>query len=356
VKNWQETSRIVARIRELNAADRRMALATVVSIAGSAYRRPGAKYLIEDSGDTLGGVSGGCLEADVRQVGLELSPGAQPVLRRYDTGDGDTLPWALGLGCNGTVEIFIQPVTNATARLFDAIRTLLGRDRPFAVTTVIAGNGAGNAIALSETERIAGDCQPALGQTLARFARRHLVNGSSGIDEMDGMRVFTETPRPPPWLLICGAGDDAQPLCSIASIAGFRVAVADHRPAFVTATRFPHANRLLETRPENASIPDGTETYAVIMTHSLKHDRAWIQRLVGTALPYLGVLGPRQRTEDLMNTVPDAGDRVYGPIGLDLGGDGPEQVALSIVSEILSVRAGRTPGHLRDKETAIHAV
>lgn len=171
-------------------------------------------------------------------------------------------------------------------------------------------------------------------------------------------RVFFDVCLPPPWLLVVGAGDDAIPLVRIASLVGFRTLVLDHRPAYLSVDRFPDATRLVNAKGSDvpATLPIGDRSFAVVMNHSLVHDREWVRRLLETDLRYVGLLGPRDRAEEILKQV-DAknADRVYGPVGLDLGADGPEQVAVSVVSELLAVHAGREPGHLRDCEQAIHA-
>src|SRR4051812_28911712 len=147
MSHWKETAEILARLAELKAAGRRAALATVVHIVGSAYRRPGAKFLIEETGDTLGSVSGGCLEADVREVAQTIiANGAarKPSLRHYSTGSDGDVVWGLGLGCNGMVDVFVQPATvGPLAELANRVRQLLAGDSPFALVMVIEGDGSG---------------------------------------------------------------------------------------------------------------------------------------------------------------------------------------------------------------------
>ena len=338
MKHWQETSEILAQVASLAQAGRRAAIATVVRIRGSAYRRPGAKLLVRDDGGTSGGVSGGCLEADVRERALAVLRGAAPHRVHYETGSDDRQVFGLGLGCNGEVDVFVQQAT--TPAFLDAarrIRECLAGDAPFAISTVLTGARAGDVSVLAS-----------------------IVGGETAIDAPAGYEVFTEVLRPPPRLVLFGAGDDAFPLARYAADAGFRVAVVDHRPAFLSAERFPGQVRRLELRAEDAaassSLPLGRDVYAIVKTHSLAHDREWVRRLVGTGVAYIGVLGPRARVEEILRQVGAAHDgRVFGPVGLDVGAEGPEQVAMSIVAELLAVRSGRAPGHLRQREGAIHA-
>ena len=318
MKRWRETAAILERVQLLDRA----ALATVVRITGSSYRRPGAKFLIEQDGATRGGVSGGCLEADVREVGLGLIRDGGAKLLHYDTGSDDETVWGLGLGCEGAVDVFVQSVGKEFARgALEKVRA----SEPFSLSTVIAGPGAG------ATELIA-------------FA------GKTGVE---GDR-FVESQHPPPMLFIFGAGDDARPLAALAFEVGFDVSVVDHRRGYLTQERFPLA-RLVQRR-SSEGLPQASfgESYAVVQTHSLQRDREWLQALLAQPLAYLGLLGPRGRRDELVKQLGIGGDSLYAPVGLDLGAEGPEQVAVSIVSEMLAVRAGRAPAHLRDRPVGIH--
>ena len=375
MKHWQETSQVLGRAVELAAAGRRAALATVVRIAGSAYRRAGAKLLVEESGATRGGVSGGCLEADVREVAMTVMRKGAPRLRHYETGGDDRTVWGLGLGCNGSVDIFVQPVTSGDT--VDAARhvlALLAGDAPFAVSTVVSGPFAAVGRMFVARDGVpAGSTEtPGLDWEIARRAEALLAAGESkchdvgppGID-IESTGVFTEVHVPPPRLVICGAGDDAMPLAACASQVGFRVTVVDHRPAYLSPERFPGAERL-DRRPADGleGLPLGPRTYAVVMTHSFAHDRDWVGRLLRTDSPYIGLLGPRARRDEIIDRIDGAGERIGGmgterlfaPVGLDLAADGPEQVAVSIVAELLVVRAASAPRHLREKEGVMDAV
>lgn len=335
MKHWQETERILDRLLRLGGEDRPAALAVVVQIEGSAYRRPGARLLIEGDGASLGGVSGGCLEEDVRLVGREVLASGQPRLKHYDTGTDESKVWGLGLGCNGHVDVFVQlSHMDVQPEVWRQVRQRLRGSTPFTLVTTIDGPDAG-------TVEI-----------------RDQARGESRIQTEGGRRVFVEPFQPPPRLLVCGAGDDAIPLVAAAAAVGLHVYVADHRPAFLAPERFPEARGLFVHRPEEGlgALPVGPSTYAVVMTHSLKQDRHWTGRLLGTDVPYVGLLGPRTRTESILSQLGQPGsDRVYGPVGLDLGAEGPEQVAVSIVSEVLALWSGRLPRHLREKGSEVHA-
>ena len=360
MKHWQELGQILDRVLRLAREGRPAALATVTRIRGSAYRRPGARLLIEDGGLALGGVSGGCLEEDVRQAGLRVLAGGPSRLLHYETGDDETKVWGLGLGCDGAVDVTVQPITPEVAlATWAPVRGLLDGDAPFVLVTAVEDGGADGTVVVGTAGRVTGRLEDAAADAAALAdAEDALRAGRSSLRAAGPRAVLAELLVPPPRLLICGAGDDARPLAALADGVGFRVAVVDHRTGYLTAGRFPAARALLLLRPdeESAELPAGGEVYAVVMTHSLRRDTEWVRRLLAAGLPYVGILGPRGRTERI---VADAGggdrERVFGPVGLDLGADGPEQVAVSIVAELLAVSSGRTPGHLRQRAMAVHA-
>ena len=387
MNHWKETAEVLARLDELAAAGRRAALATVVRISGSAYRRPGAKLLVEEGGGTLGSVSGGCLEADVREVAQDVVASGRPSLRHYSTGSDEDVVWGLGMGCNGLVDVLVQPATaGPLAALVPRLRELLAGDAAFALLTLVEeGDDLGAMLLVEPDGTLRGSLAPLEeieGQALLSAPRsgvqqlgaRPAIRGTDNAPSVDwsparkdsrlgGRAVFVEALAPPPHLLVCGAGDDAIPLVAYAADAGFRVTVADHRPALLAPARFPRAARLVLARPEEAAaaaaLPPAARTLAVVKTHSLAHDREWVRRLLGAGLAYVGVLGPRERTRGILRDIGAEGargaERVFGPVGLDLGADGPWQVATSIVAELLAFAAGREPRHLALREEAIHS-
>ncbi|HMB51779.1 MAG TPA: XdhC family protein [Thermoanaerobaculia bacterium] len=361
--HWQESAEVFERLAEVAARGGSAALATVVRVSGSAYRRPGAKLLVTGGGASLGGVSGGCLEADVREVAAKVLAGAEPRLLHYDTSGGDDDVLGLGLGCRGRVEVFVQPATDGPlADLASAWRRRLAADAPFAAVTALTGSDeagtAAGATALFAADGRDGSLGAALDSAVAARLDGWLEGGAASSHEFDGGLLFVEVLSPPPHLVVCGAGDDAVPLVALAAEAGFRVRVADHRPALVTAERFPAAAAFAAVRPESddLELPPAERSLAVVMTHSLAHDRAWTRRLLAAGFPYVGQLGPRERTREIRDEIGAEGDgRLHGPVGLDLGADGPRQVAISIVAELLAVVSGRRPRHLSERLEAIHA-
>ena len=362
MKHWKETVEIIERVNGLATAGRRAAMATVVRIRGSSYRRPGAKFLVEDDGCTLGGVSGGCLEADVREIALSVMRTGKPRLLHYETGSDEHTVWGLGLGCNGSIDIFVQPATEPPGlEILQATQVLLKQDvGPLALATIVDGpDGVGRVMVIDSRGVLSGSTgQPAFDLDVQRLAVDCLTNGGSRLSEIEGHLVFTEVLDAPPRLIICGAGDDACPLVAYASDVGFAVTVVDHRAAYLQPTRFPSARVLLKLRPEDGTTLLGinSETLAVVKTHSFAHDRDWVRAFLQAGAAYVGLLGPRARKDEVTRQIGIKATQVFGPVGLDVGADGPEQVAISIVAELLAVRSRRRGWHLREKVETIHAV
>jgi xanthine/CO dehydrogenase XdhC/CoxF family maturation factor len=357
MKHWRETGEILERVAELGSRGRRAAIATVVRISGSSYRRPGAKFLIEDDGQTRGGVSGGCLEADVREIALQVLRTEVPQLLHYDTGSDNNTVWGLGLGCNGSVDIFVQPATRTfVSDVLPLMEARLDGRETFAVATVVDGpSDVGRSVVVGESKDSVG--MTGIDRDLARLAVAALEERRSRLQVLDSRLVFTEVLNAPPGLIVCGAGDDAQPLVIYASHAGFDVTVIDHRSAYLSSERFPTAWQLLNLRPEEGLglLDIGSSDMIVVKTHSFNHDREWVRVFLQTKAAYIGLLGPRARTEEILQRVnAGAADRVFGPVGLDVGADGPEQIAISIVAELLAVHARQQPRHLRERGAAIH--
>ena len=361
MKHWLETRQVLDRLIELQAGGRRAALATVVRVRGSAYRRPGAKLLVSEDGSCVGNVSGGCLEADVREVGLQVIRTGQPRMRSYCSGADEISAWDLGVGCEGEVQVFVEPVEEPVG----GERGLLDDDAPFAVCTVVAEDRSlaeRGRLLVTSTGSTGTLGAPARDAASAALARRLADGGSSGIHEIVGRAVFIDGFAPPPRLVIVGAGEDARPLAALALGAGFRVLVVDRRAGLLSPDRFPPDARLVLARAEEvaAHLPLDARSYVVVMTHSYADDEGYLRGLVRAPLAYLGILGPRQRTDRLLRALdaeaPLDESRIYAPIGLDLGTEGAEQVAVSIVAEMLSVRSGRSATPLRERREPIHSL
>lgn len=351
MKSWLETRQVMEQLGAWHRDGVRAALATVVRVRGSAYRHEGAKLAVAEDGRSCGNVSGGCLEEDVREVALRVIATGVPERRSYCGGANEISAWDLGVGCEGEVEILVEPVAGDVA----AERAAIAAEELFVLVTSLQG------IARPDADH-ASSAGPAVRAVLTGDgATAWTAAGDSRIDEHNGAPVFVDVLRPPPRLLVVSAGDDARHLARLAADVGFRVIVADRRPGLLAGERFPAAVRLVETDAAQLSerVVLDAESFAVVMTHHFADDTAYLRALLRSPVRYLGVLGPRQRTERILGIlraeqeVDDA--RIFGPVGLDIGTDGAEQVALAVIAEILAVRSGRRPQSLRERSAPIHA-
>ncbi len=366
---------VLAAIEERAAGGEPMALATIVATRGSTYRRAGARLLVPGSGATVGNLSGGCLEDDVARAAREVMASGVPRLLTFDmTADGDEV-WGYGLGCNGAIDVFVEPAALAieTAAI---LRAAIDEDRSAALLTVVESSGAqpapGARLLVRADGAVVGGIAPGVDGEARRVAEAALLAGPSRMVDLplpDGgtARAFLEVVRPPLRLVVCGAGHDAIPLVRQAAAMGWRVVVADVRRAFLTRDRFPGAYGFIDASPLEVADAIGPDerTAVVVMSHNYLRDGEVLRSLAGAGiarLRYLGVLGPRGRTDKLLAelaaegiTLADAEhQRLHAPAGLDLGADEPEEVAAAIVAEILAVERHHSGRPLRETRGAIH--
>lgn len=360
MKQWLETRQVFGQLADAHAAGVRAALATVVRVNGSVYRHEGAKLLVTETGASIGNVSGGCLEADVREVALQVLTTGMSQLRSYCGGSEEIAAWDLGVGCDGEVEILIEPVS--TARV--AERASLLAERWYVAVTLLAlprEYGESPRMVVSDTT-VSGTLGNAeLDAHVRLHAASWIADGVSCEKLIGETRLLIDVLTPPPRLIIVSAGEDARVLARLASDVGFRVVTVDRRPGLLDRSRFPATVTLVESDAArlNEQLVLDAACFAVVMTHDFADDTEYLRALLRTPVRYLGVLGPRQRTERILALLRRDGEidvsRIYGPVGLDIGTDGAEQVALAVVAEMLAVRAGREPRSLRERQTAIHA-
>jgi xanthine dehydrogenase accessory factor len=363
-----ELQDVLRAIEEGVAADHRMALATIVGVTGSTYRREGARLLVPQHGKPVGTISGGCLEDDVRVAAGEVMESATPQLLHFDLTADDEVVWGWGLGCNGVIDVFVEPAEGAAATA-GAMRRAIEDQRSLAVVIVIA-SGGDPAPGVRMLVRPDGAAEGSLGASeLDRRARDEAVRALSGdrsgrVELAEGVEAFVEVLAPPLRLLVCGAGHDAVPLVRSAAGLGWQVEVVDDREAFLNSSRFPEAARFVKAEPLHAAREAGVDgrTYVVVMSHNFVRDKDYLRSFLGSPAPYVGMLGPQARLERLLAELlregfePNPKDLtvVHGPAGLDLGGDGPEEVAWAIVAEIIAVRNGRQGGFLKERTGPIH--
>jgi xanthine dehydrogenase accessory factor len=337
-----EIDAILDAASERRARGERMALATVVSVRGSSYRRPGARLLVPEQGPPIGLISGGCLEEEAARLAREALDLDAPMLVTIDhSAEGDEL-WGMGLGCRGVIELLAEPPEMA-AETLEALTAARADGRPTYLLTGLDG----------ERRRLTATEADALGEraALAVAHGRPTVIGEAVLDPI----------LPPLHLVVCGAGPDAASLVAAAIRQGWRVDVVDPRRTWLRQDRFPGA-RLLDVEATRAAEASGAGefTAVVVMSHDYLRDAAFVGGFLGREVTYLGVLGPRDRTDRLiaeLTSTPSSRDLavLHAPAGLDIGADGAEQVASSIVAEILAVLHGRSGGRLRDRPGPIHS-
>lgn len=305
-----------------------LVLATIVATSGSTYRKAGAQMLIAGDGRAAGLLSGGCVEADLMERARGVLETGAAARVEYDTRTSDDLIWGIGLGCEGAMSILLTRLERANAW------------QPFAFIDMCRTNHTPGRFAII----VRSDNPTELG---AAYCRADEIDALSRRMDVETLIADIELP---PRLLVLGAGPDAMPLVEIAGLMGWHVSVLDHRPAYAIAERFPRARRVA-LNPANElgrELAATRHDAAVVMSHHLLSDQAYLAVLAGSAIPYVGLLGPAPRRIRLMNEIGEKaaafGSRLYGPIGLDIGAKTPETIALAIVSEIQAVLAGRAGG------------
>lgn len=373
----KEVKDIIAAQRQAFSAGKRTALATVVRVEGSSYRRPGARMLVTEDGMLTGAISGGCLEGDALRKALLAINEQRNKIVTYDTSDEDDARFGVQLGCNGIVHILFEPIDPTDSRNPVALLALLQAQRQsMVVCTLFSMNQQakqpgtqhlyGGTPGLSSTaswfdghagEDLTSAVEHAFAVQTSTFQQIH-VNGAE-------LTAFIEVIPPAISLYVFGAGNDAMPLVSIADTLGWEVHVADGRRTHVSAERFPKASSLILEKAADAlkSINVDERTAAVLMTHNYNYDIEVLSQLTRTDCPYIGVLGPKQKLNRMLDELSTLGkpvsvhalDRVYSPVGLDLGAETAEEIALSITAEIKAVMSGKSAASLREKKHAIHS-
>jgi xanthine dehydrogenase accessory factor len=345
---------IVDDIERWRARGERFAIATVIATRRSAPRPVGSKLAVSEQGEMVGSVSGGCVENEVYGCAREVLAGAAPQLLTYGITDDQAL--SVGLPCGGEIDVFVeQPDDDLTRRLAEVVE----RDERAVLMTVIEGEPLGGELLVLEDGATLGGGPP----ELAEQADDVLRGGRNRVLALGERKIFAEVFGPPPRLLVFGAVDTAEALCRLAKGLGWRTIVADARAKFATAERLPSADEILVAWPEEAiaQVEPDHATAVVVLTHDDRWDVPALVGALGTEAFYVGALGSRRnqsrRREKLVEAGVDEGalDRISGPAGLDIGADTPAETALSILAEILAVRARRDGGPLRAAAGRIHA-
>ncbi|MGZ5125367.1 MAG: XdhC family protein [Burkholderiales bacterium] len=369
----KELENIVAEADRALASGQSVALATVVDVEGSAYRLPGARMLIADGKWIAGSISGGCLEDDVVMRGGEAIVKDEALVTTYDTTSDDDIVFGVGLGCKGVITILIEPIRwkNGGVDFLEFAKSCLEERTAGAVATVVRVHGRADAKPgsrlLLRQEQSRSDITNLELKSKIEDTIAHTSEAAKLITLMLGhgsVEVFLERIEPPTPLVVFGAGHDAIPVVRLAKELGWHVTLVDHRPAYATATRFPVADQIVLSTPADvgSKVMLTEATLALLMTHNYLRDLELLEMLLPSPVRYLGLLGPRRRTDQLLADLQQKGieptsdqlGRFYAPVGLDIGSEGPLEVALSVLSEMQAVMTRHPGSHLRDRQRPIH--
>lgn len=358
-------------------AGKRIALATVVHVEGSSYRRPGARMLVTDDGQLTGAISGGCLEGDALRKALLAISQQKNKLVTYDTTDESDTTLGVQLGCNGIVHILFEPIhSDQPNHPIELLKKILEKRQNAVLVTLFSlnsrtGNQPGTCFLHLEYEdiNITNNGNSAYSEPLIleanhaksiqdSFFREYIINGQK-------LTGFVEFLKTPPSLVIAGAGNDTIPLMEMAHLLGWNITVVDGRAGHATKQRFPKANQVLVVRSNEvlAHIKPDAQTFFVLMTHNYNYDLALLKQLIELDnCIYIGTLGPKKKLERMFNDLKLEGtevtdaqkSKIFGPTGLDIGAETSEEIALSVLAEIKAVMTGRKGTLLREKADPIH--
>jgi xanthine dehydrogenase accessory factor len=370
----KEIKDIIRSFDEAQKQGRQTALATVVHVEGSSYRRPGARMLITEEGQLTGAISGGCLEGDALRKALLVMSQRRTMLVTYDTMDEDDAKLGIGLGCNGIIQVLIEPIDvtdpNNPIQLLKAVASK--RQKAVLVTLFSLENKKdlqpGTCMLLKEDEHIEGNV-PALKDMLIKDGLQVLASQHSLFrtyhSESKSLTAFIELIEPAVSLIVIGAGNDVIPLVGMADILGWETTVIDGRPTYAKKERFASSCQVIVSKPENviSQVIIDEQTVFVLMTHNYNYDMAMLSELVQRNIIYIGMLGPRKKLERMLEELQEQGIQlteqqlyiIHSPVGLDIGAETSEEIALSILSEIKAVLSGKQGLSLHSNSGSIHS-
>ena len=368
----KEFKAIVTEYKKINFAQRKAALATVVKVRGSSYRSPGARMLITDDGKWVGSISGGCLEGDALRKARKVMADKMPFTVTYDTREESNQNLGIGLGCNGVIDVLIEPLDasdeNNAAAFFER---MISTNSPLALATVfVDDNGlAGKKILVtpeetrwdelpdSQLKQFVIDDLRLLFDSKLSEAKKYTIQGKE-------TEVFIELLQPSIALIIFGGGFDARPVSHLAKSLGWDVTVTDECVAHIAPLFFPTADKLSLCQRSfiDRDFDITPYTACVLMSHNYEYDRDVLRKLIKTNTPFIGILGPRKRFDKMLVEFEQEGlelsaedhNRIHSPIGLDIGAEAADEIAVSIVAEIQSKFSNRSGGFLKYRNGPIH--
>ena len=374
----KEISDIIEAFKKAEQQGKQTALATVVYVDGSSYRRPGARMLVTEDGELTGAISGGCLEGDALYKALFAMRQKKNMLVTYDTSDDDDAKLGLGLGCNGIIHVLIEPVNpaNPTNPIQLLKKITSSRKNAVLVTLFSLGNNSmaqpGTCILCTDEEILSNNSNDSnLKNILEDEAKKALSGYQSVVKnyvlESQNLTAYIEFIKPVVSMVICGAGNDVVPLVKMAAILGWQTFIVnDGRDKNTKQSRFETSCHVLITNPEKvlSQFEIDEQTVFVIMTHNYNYDLAVLRQLIQKDVTYIGLLGPKKKRERMLEELEEEGislseqqlSCIFSPVGLDIGAESPEEIALSILSEIKAVLAKRqTTASLKNNPETIHS-
>jgi xanthine/CO dehydrogenase XdhC/CoxF family maturation factor len=357
-------------------AGKKSALAEVVHLEGSSYRRPGARMLVTDDGELTGAISGGCLEGDALRKAMLVLSQQQSKLVTYDTSDEDDAAIGIQLGCAGIIQVLFEPVDpNKMDNPIQLLRKAIAVRQGAVIVTLFSLQKKRNAqpgtcLLMESNGNITGSIPyPDLEGLIMQDVKMSMQQEQSFFRQYEGngieVNAFIEFLKPQVSLVVVGAGNDAIPMMQIADTIGWDVRVIDGRNTHAKPERFVSACQVLVSKPEKAleRIPIDDQTVFVMMTHNYNYDKALLKSLLPSKVRYVGMLGPKKKLERMLGEIQEEGmkvdaemlEKVYGPAGLEIGAETPEEIALSIIAEIKAVLEGKNGRSLRYKQEVIHS-
>jgi xanthine dehydrogenase accessory factor len=345
------------------------ALATVVHVDGSSYRRAGARMLITEDGQLTGAISGGCLEGDALRKARLAMVQQKSMLVTYDTTDEDDAKFGVGLGCNGVIQILIEPILHEQpVNPIQFFKAFLSERNHVVLITVFNMEDRhqkqhGTCLLIGKNGRITGQLNDsALAEEVLNDARQVFDQGSNSNEIYlyhNGYTCFIELLEPAVSLVIAGAGNDAMPLLQIAAVLGWSVTLVDGRANYNTAERFPLAGKQIIAKPEDVPgrITIDSRTVFMLMTHNYNYDLTLLTELMPFKIPYIGILGPKKRLVRMLEEITNAPvtdenipQHIHGPAGLNIGSENSEEIAVAIIAEIQAVLKKQDALPLKTKE------
>ncbi len=371
----RELDAIISKYDILKEQDVECVLATVVHVEGSSYRRAGARMLVDEFGNITGAISGGCLEGDALRKALHALHQQQNKLVTYDTSDEDDAVIGAQLGCNGIIQVLFEPMEYEDAvNSCELLKKVINQKKHFSI--VIQFNldkskvQPGTKMIISETLEVIGSKpEKELFDHILEEARITLKNKSTNFAEYlladETHHFFIQNYQPPVKLIIVGAGNDAQVLAQQADLLGWDVIVTDGRPTYANKDRFVSSCQVIVSKPERIleNIQLDNRSYFVLMSHNYNYDLRVLKLLLAVkTIPYIGILGPMKKYQRMLKDLEqqefdlkhDDLNKIYAPVGLEIGAETPAEIGLSILAEIQSVLTGKTARPLREKSSPIH--